>query len=99
MRLVRLRELAGKAQLIDLREAPDEVSRFKAKGLNVNEGFVVEVGDQLFHGPDAVHAMTMPSSPSGLMNRINFAMFKRPAAARLLVPVLSEKRSPQMVAA
>lgn len=93
VRLVRLREAAGKVDLIDLRTAPDEVAKLKAKGLDVNEGFVVEVGEKQFHGADAVHAMTMLSSPSGLINRINFAIFRSPTAARLLYPALKAGRN------
>jgi predicted DCC family thiol-disulfide oxidoreductase YuxK len=93
VRVVRLREVAGNVEIIDLRERPDVVARLHAKGLDVNEGMAVEVGDQLFHGADAIHAMTMLSSPSLLANRINYAIFRHRAAARVLYPLLKAGRN------
>lgn len=90
--LVKLRE-HFEVKLQDLRTAPEAVERFNALGLDVNEGFVVEVQSDpdaepvLHHGKDGIHALALmtDSSPVGWINRLAFSS---PRLNRLLYPMM-----------
>lgn len=101
-KLVKLREHFD-VDLRDLRAAPDDVARFNALGLDVNEGFVVEVqrpataadpqaAAQLHHGRDGIHALALMTDASvfGWINRLAFSSVR---LNRLLYPVLKVCRN------
>lgn len=91
-RLVKLREHFD-VQLSDLRTTPATVERFNALGLDVNEGFVVEVQTApdaepvLHHGKDGIHALALMTDGS-VFGWINRLAFSSKALNRLLYPVL-----------
>src|SRR4051812_5976160 len=62
-RMLRLRETAGEVHLIDARRDAKSVARFCAIGIDINEGFVVEVDGHLFHGSDAIHSLALLTTP------------------------------------
>jgi predicted DCC family thiol-disulfide oxidoreductase YuxK len=92
VRFVRLREAAGKVDLINLRERPDLVRMLRSEGRDVNEGMVVQVGIRRYFGADAVTAMALMSSRSGIANRLNRAVFGSKIASRALYPAMRAGR-------
>ncbi|MDH3646697.1 MAG: DUF393 domain-containing protein [Gammaproteobacteria bacterium] len=92
-RLVRVREAAGKLRLIDARDGGSQVDRITAMGLDVDEGMVLIAGDELYYGSDAIHALALLSSRSGLFNRFNFLVFQSKVLSRVLYPVLRAGRN------
>ena len=64
-----------------------------AKGLDIDQGMVLKMGDQLFYGADAIHALALISSKSGLLNRLNYWMFKSKRVSAFLYPVLRACRN------
>lgn len=56
--------------------------------LDLNEGMALWYGGNLYHGADCIHMMSVLSSGSGLFNRLNAAVFRRPRLANALYPVL-----------
>lgn len=86
--LLRIREAAGQVVLLNAREPSSEVRAAQAAGLDLNEGMVVRIGDQYYHGADAIHRLSLMSTRSGLMNRIAAATFRSKGRARLLYPAL-----------
>jgi predicted DCC family thiol-disulfide oxidoreductase YuxK len=92
-RMLHLREIAGRVGLVNLREAPEAVERFRAVGLNVDEGFVVEADGRLYHGPDAIHALALMTEPNGFFGKVNASIFKRPRLAGAIYPLLVRGRA------
>lgn len=93
VRYVRIRESVGKITLIDAREGGPWVRRIQEEGLDLNEGMVLVYGNRIYHGADCIHMLALLSSPSGLFNRANAAIFRRPGLARVLYPVLRSGRN------
>lgn len=93
VQLVRLRESAGPVTLHDLRDAPEARARFTDLGLDPDAGMIVETGDQVHHGDDAMHVLSLLSTPSGIINRVSAAVFGRRALARGLYPALRAGRN------
>ena len=51
--IARLRELWPDLRILDARKEPDLVAELRAKGLEINDGFVLSLGGTLYFGPDA----------------------------------------------
>jgi hypothetical protein len=49
---------------------------------------VLKMGDELYYGSDAIHALALIGSRSGFFNRFNYWMFKSRMRSRMLYPVL-----------
>ena len=94
MRMVRLREAAGAVTLVNAREAGHPVlRRIRDAGLNLDDGMVVEIGDQLYHGDAAMTVMAAMTSGSGLFNRVMGWAFRSPRRARLIYPPMVAGRN------
>ncbi|MEL6360829.1 MAG: DCC1-like thiol-disulfide oxidoreductase family protein [Pseudomonadota bacterium] len=93
VRMVRLREVAGKVHLLDAREPHPVVEDLKAQGLDFDEGMALKIGDAVYHGDECIHQLAMMSGPSGLFNRFHFWVFQSPARARILYPFLRTGRN------
>lgn len=91
-RLVRLREAAGTLRLVNAREGGPLLDELTARGLDVDEGMVLIAGEEVYYGADAMHALSLLSSRSGLFNRINYHVFRSPRLAAALYPVLRAAR-------
>lgn len=93
VRMVRVRAAAGTLKLLSAREGGPEMDRITALGLDVDEGMVLIAGDELYYGSDAIHALSLLSSRSGLFNRLNFLVFRSKALSRVIYPVLRAGRN------
>ena len=51
--IARLRELWPDLRILDARKEPDLVAELRAKGLEINDGFVLSLDGTLYFGPDA----------------------------------------------
>ena len=89
---LRLRKSVGALQLLDARESSPERDRAEAAGLDINQGFVVMVDDELYFGHRSLQVLALMSSRSGVFNRLNYLVFRRETPARLLYPVLATGR-------
>lgn len=92
-RMVRIREAAGKLELFDARDGGPIIDDLTARGLDIDEGMVLIAGDQLYYGSDAIHALSLLSSRSGIFNRLNYRIFKSKRLSGLLYPVLRSGRN------
>lgn len=95
VRLVRLREALGSVRLEDARAGTDSpiVQEVLAKGFDLDEGMVLKLDGQYYHGADCVHMMALLSGPSGVLNRMNAALFRHRGIARFLYPFLRAGRN------
>ena len=91
--LVRLREAAGPVRLVDLRRDGASLQRFEDLGLAPDDGMVVETGDRLYHGADAMNVLSLMSTDNGLLNRASAALFRHKTLARILYPLLRAGRN------
>jgi predicted DCC family thiol-disulfide oxidoreductase YuxK len=87
-RMVRIREVAGTLRLVNARDAGAVMDEITARGHDIDQGMVLKVGDVLYYGADAIHALALISSPSGAFNRINYWLFRSGGRSRILYPVL-----------
>ena len=86
--IVRIRESVGDLKIIDAREQSDVIDEITAKGLDIDQGMVLKMGDQLYYGSDAIHALALISSRSGIFNRFNYWVFKSKTLSSWLYPFL-----------
>jgi predicted DCC family thiol-disulfide oxidoreductase YuxK len=93
VQLLRLRESLGAVRLIDAREGGQIVEELQRAGVDLDEGMVLKLDDRLYHGHDCIHVLALLSTPSGLFNRINAAVFRSSLSARMLYPVLRAGRN------
>ncbi|MFB3104340.1 MAG: DCC1-like thiol-disulfide oxidoreductase family protein [Pseudomonadales bacterium] len=55
---------------------------------DLNEGMVLKLGEEFYHGDHCIHVLALLSSSVGWTNRCFAAIFRSRAAARVLYPVL-----------
>lgn len=87
-RMVRIRELVGKLKLVDAREPGAIMDEITAQGLDIDQGMVLKMGERMYYGSDAIHAVALISSRSGIFNRLNYWMFRSRALSHLFYPIL-----------
>ena len=63
------------------------------QGLDIDQGMVLKMGDQLYYGSDAIHALALISSRSGLFNRVNYWLFKSRTVSKVMYPILKTCRN------
>ncbi|HEY8026405.1 MAG TPA: DCC1-like thiol-disulfide oxidoreductase family protein [Burkholderiaceae bacterium] len=86
-RYVRIRETVGNLRLIDARQPSELLAEITDVGLDIDQGMVLKFKDVIYYGPDAVHMLTLLSSPSGLFNSINFIVFRTRLGANIFYPI------------
>lgn len=87
-RMIRIQESVGRLQLVNARHASAVMDEITLKGLDIDQGMVLKVGDVLVYGADALHGLSLMSSPSSVFNRVNQAIFRSKRRSRSLYPVL-----------
>ena len=93
VRFIRLKDTVGDVDLVDARSDDPAVEQVRATGVNLNDGMALIDGDRIYFGDECIHRLALMSTPSGLFNRINAAVFRSPTLSRLLYPVLKTGRA------
>jgi len=91
--LVRIRATVGDLRLVDARLPSDAMDEITRQGLDIDQGMVLKVDDVVYYGSDAICALSLMSSESGIFNRINHWIFRSNARARVLYPMLRACRN------
>jgi len=91
--MVRIRESVGKLTLIDAREPSPQLDKVTATGLDIDQGMVLIMGDRMYYGSDAIHALATMGTRSGFFNRFSYWCFKSEPVSRVLYPVLRAGRN------
>lgn len=86
--IVRIRESVGELKLIDARSKSDIKDEITAKGLDIDQGMVLKMDDRLYYGSDAIHALALISSRSGIFNRFNYWVFRSRIISAWFYPIL-----------
>ena len=93
VQLLRIRENVGPLPLINARDGGPEVREISEAGLDLDEGMVLKISGQMYHGNDCIHALAMLSQPKGLFNHINIWIFRSETRSKFLYPVLRSGRN------
>lgn len=91
--MVRIREAVGELVLVNARDAHPVMDEITARGWDIDQGMVLKVGERLYYGADAIHALALMSTRSGFFNRLNHAMFRSARAAAVFYPPLRAGRN------
>lgn len=86
--MVRVNESVGGLKLVDARESSDVLKEITDLGLDVDQGMVLKMDGRIYYGADAIHALALIGSRSGIFNRINYWMFRSQTLSRVFYPVL-----------
>jgi predicted DCC family thiol-disulfide oxidoreductase YuxK len=86
--VVRIRESVGDLSIVDARENSWVMDEITSQGHDIDQGMVLKMGGQLYYGADAMHALALIGSRSGIFNRLNYWMSKSKTASVILYPVL-----------
>lgn len=90
---VRLQKAIGHVQLIDARNGGPEVEQAIAKGFNLDDGMVLVIGENHYHGADCLNRLALMSSKSGFFNRLNYLLFRSRTVSKVAYPVLRAGRN------
>lgn len=91
--LVRIRESVGNLVLVDARYPSSLLGEITAAGLDVDQGMVLVVGHRMYYGADAIHAVSIMATRSGVFNRLTYWCFKFRVVSRVIYPVLRSGRN------
>ncbi|MCH8079544.1 MAG: DUF393 domain-containing protein [Proteobacteria bacterium] len=91
--LVRIREDVGDLKIVDARENSEVRDEITEMGLDIDQGMVLKMGGQIYYGADAIHAIALISSKSGIFNRANYWIFKSKSLSAILYPILRTCRN------
>ncbi|MEZ5862391.1 MAG: hypothetical protein R3D28_26045, partial [Geminicoccaceae bacterium] len=72
--------------------------RFAGLGLDPDQGMLVETGGRLFHGADALHALSLMSSGRGWLDRLCARLFAHRWSSRIAYPLLRAGRNATLLA-
>jgi predicted DCC family thiol-disulfide oxidoreductase YuxK len=82
--IARLRELWPDLRILDARKEPDLVAELRAKGLEINDGFVLSLGGTLYFGPEATRMIgERGRNHGGVRSRVLGAIGTQPWSRRL----------------
>ena len=87
-KLVRITESVGDLRIVDARKGSVVMDEITAKGLDIDQGMVLKIGEQFYYGADAIHMLAMIGSRSGMFNRFNYWMFKSQTRSAIFYPIL-----------
>jgi predicted DCC family thiol-disulfide oxidoreductase YuxK len=90
---VALRALDPNFRIVNAREDHPVVADINRLGFDMDEGFVLRLGGQYYHGDEAIHQLAFLTTRVGLLNRLNYWVFSNRTLSRLLYPVLRTGRN------
>lgn len=91
--LVRIKESVGRLVLVDARNGGPVMDEITARRLDIDQGMVVKIGDELYYGPDAIHVLALMGTNRGFFNRVAYWSFRSRAVSRVVYPALKSCRN------
>ncbi len=86
--VVNIRKSVGTLRIVDARDDSAILKEITEKGLDIDQGMVLKMGNQLYYGADAIHTLALIGSRSGVFNRMNYWIFKSKTVSSVLYPIL-----------
>ncbi len=92
---LRIKEAVGPLRLVNAREETKHPLYLEIldQRIDLDEGMVLRYGGRNYHGRNALQMMAFLGSNRGWYNRMNALLFKSPAIARFLYPVMKLARN------
>lgn len=90
--LVRFKKAAGAVEMVNAREHPELVKDFAAKGIDLDKGMALQIGDDIYHGDAALNRIALMSTKSDLFNAFNAAVFRSKLLSKIVYPVMKAGR-------
>ena len=91
--IVRIRKSIGDLKIVNARESTEILREITEMGLDIDQGMVLKMNNQIYYGSDAIYALALISSRSGIFNRLNYWLFKSKTRAYFLYPILRSFRN------
>ncbi|MGR9107944.1 MAG: DCC1-like thiol-disulfide oxidoreductase family protein [Gammaproteobacteria bacterium] len=85
---VRIQKALGQLQLVNAREGGPLTDAIRKRGIDLNEGMVLVLGENYYFGSECMNRLALMSTGSGWFNALNGLIFSRPRLSRLLYPCL-----------
>jgi predicted DCC family thiol-disulfide oxidoreductase YuxK len=93
VRFLRLQQAIESPLLVNARGGGEWVEKVRAAGLNLDTGMAAFVNGRWYHGADCVHVLALLSTPVGLFNRLNAALFRNARTAAICYPAMRAGRN------
>lgn len=93
VRWQRIRKEVGELELIDARQESEARRELSAMGIDLDQGFALQIDEQWYCGADALHRLTLLGTRSGIFNRLMYRLFASPGRAAQLYPLLRACRN------
>lgn len=91
--MVRIKESVGELVLIDARSDNAIIQEITLAGLDIDQGMVLKMEGNLYYGADAIHALSLISSRSGIFNRFNYWLFCSKNVSKISYPIFRAIRN------
>ena len=93
MQLLRLRASTSNVRLVNARNDDPQVAEAVRRGYDLDQGMIVTIANQFYHGAEAMHVLAMLSTRAGWFNRINYHIFRSKRITTFLYPILRSGRN------
>lgn len=93
VRWQRMRKEVGELELIDARQDSEARQELTDLGIDLDEGFALQIGECWYHGGEALHRLTLLGTRSGVFNRLMYRLFASPKRTTRLYPLLRSCRN------
>lgn len=93
VRWQRIRREIGELELIDARQESAVRQELNTMGIDLDEGFALQIGERWYYGADALHRLTLLGTRNGIFNRLMYRLFASPGRTARLYPLLRACRA------
>ncbi|MBW6392070.1 DCC1-like thiol-disulfide oxidoreductase family protein [Billgrantia antri] len=93
VRWQRIRKEVGELELIDARQESEARRELTASGIDLDQGFALQIGERWYHGSEALHRLTLLGTRSGVFNRTMYRLFASQQRTERLYPLLKACRN------
>lgn len=92
VRMLNFKKNAGDLRLIDAREGGPEFDEAVKGGFDLDEGMLLKMSGQYFHGSDCVHVLALLTRQNDVFGRLNGWIFRSRWRSAVFYPVLRAGR-------
>lgn len=93
VRWQRIRKEVGELELIDARQDSEARQELTALGIDLDQGFALQIGKRWYHGSEALQRLTLLGTRSGVFNRLMYRLFASPGRTARIYPLLRACRN------
>ena len=88
-----IRQLDSRFEIVNARQYHPVLEKIKEIGLDLDEGFVLKIENNYFHGAAAINRLALITTRVGLFNQLNYLIFKSAYLSQILYPFLRTGRN------